>query len=120
MYPSQSPERMREYQRKWAKKNRDKINAARRKRRALKLLSKLEGKKCLNCEVLLSARLDWKPGRTYLYCRKCITEHPEEVNRDKCRRAYWKKKGHPMKVIKPTTSPYIQSWSTLKQVKIVV
>lgn len=99
----------------WNKANRDKINAYKRAYRRRKLLQKLQDKHCLNCEVLLNQRLDWSKGRTYLYCRKCITEYPKEVNRHKCRRSYHKKKGKTYKTTTTYSPECIVSWRTLKQ-----
>jgi hypothetical protein len=114
-YPSQSPERMKVYREKWALNNKHKIIEAKRRRRLKARLKKLEGKKCLNCEILLKARLVDK-GRSYLYCRKCISEHTLEVRRHKWRRYYYRKKGIVKEAPKyPSLNKYIPSWRTLKQ-----
>jgi hypothetical protein len=47
---------------KWASKNRERINAKRKERHLKARAGRLEGKVCLNCEVLLVERLNWSPG----------------------------------------------------------
>ena len=76
----------------WAKANKDKVNAYKRAWRLRQRLARLEGKHCLNCEIFLVARLE-DGGRSYLYCRKCLREHRDEVNNSKCRRSYAKQHG---------------------------
>jgi len=78
---------------KWASRNRERINAKRRERRLKTRAGRLKGKLCLNCEVLLVGRLNWSPGRTNLYCRKCLTENREEARRHRWRRYYYRKTG---------------------------
>src|SRR5665213_2747366 len=75
----------------WTAHNRDRINAKRRERRLRQRSARLAKRHCLNCTALLSERLDWSAGRSNLYCRKCLTEHPDEVRRDRCRRYYNRK-----------------------------
>jgi len=115
-YPSQSKERMNVYRKKWAMKNKHKIIAYRRKSRHEARLKRLEGKKCLNCEILISSRIIDK-GRSYIYCRKCITEYKVEARRHRWRRYYYRKKGIVVEAPKETyRSPkYLVSWRTLKQ-----
>lgn len=67
-----------------------KHNAQRRAKRLAARLKALEGKQCLNCEILLVARLE-DGKRCYLYCRKCITEYSMEMQRHKWRRYYYRK-----------------------------
>ena len=86
----------------WAARNRDRINAKRRERRLKARAEKLSDKNCLNCEMMLTVRLNWSPGRSYLYCRKCLTEHREEVRRHRWRRYYNRKNGITPKRIRET------------------
>jgi hypothetical protein len=77
----------------WAARNRERINARRRERRLKVRAARLADKHCLNCTAKLSERLDWSPGRSYLYCRKCLDENPAEVGRHRTRRYFYRKTG---------------------------
>lgn len=111
-----------EANRRFIEKNRDTINARKRERRLAQRKEKLKGKHCLNCDILLVARLEDK-GRSYIYCRRCLTEYRREVMRHKWNRYSRKKKPvKPPKVKKERTlvsktnyrPQYIVSWKTLK------
>lgn len=111
---------------RWKENNRDYYNAWRRKHRAKKKAQMMEGKKCLNCEILMSERA--KGVR--IYCRGCVDNYPLEVRRHKWRRYYYKKMGRMPKAkkvekLKPSirstmpmhrsySSKYIVSWRSLK------
>lgn len=103
-----------EANRRYVETHREERNAKRRAKRLAARLTLLEGKKCLNCEILLVARLGIDNGRSYLYCRKCITEYSTEARRHRIRRYYYRKKG----IKEPTSTEnapgYVVSWRTLK------
>lgn len=46
-------------------------------------------RRCLLCTAIIGFSLR-DCGRAFKYCRHCITRHPDDVNRDKCRRYYEK------------------------------
>jgi len=77
----------------WAADNRHRINGRRRERRLLQRAARLKGKHCTNCEALLVERLDWSPGRSYLYGRKCLDENRVEARRHRWRRYYYRELG---------------------------
>jgi hypothetical protein len=97
------PETSRASKARWSAQNRDRINARRRERRLKMRAVKLARKQCKNCTVLLVERLNWSPGRSYVYCRKCLTEHREEIRRHRWRRYYYRKNG--IEPPKPKTEP---------------
>lgn len=66
-------------------------NAKRRARRLKERKARLAGLHCLNCDVLLSERLEGT-GRSFKYCRMCLTEHQREVMRARCRAYYHRKR----------------------------
>lgn len=52
---------------------------------------RFEGKHCINCDILITARLS-AGKRSYKYCRMCIEEHPDEVFNHRNREHYKKNK----------------------------
>ena len=62
-------------------------NEKRKARRLEQRKQRLLGKHCLNCEILLAERLE-DSGRSYVYCRKCLTEYKDEARRNRWRRYY--------------------------------
>lgn len=62
-------------------------NEKRRARRLEKRKEALASKHCLNCDILLAARLI-DSGRSFLYCRKCLTEYRAEARRNRWKRYY--------------------------------
>lgn len=101
------------YNPQWHKDNRERLNALRKARRLKARQAKLEDKRCLNCTILLAARLEDK-GRSHLYCRKCITEYKAEVGRHRCRRYYYSKKGLKKPKGSSRSKAYVPSWRTTK------
>lgn len=117
-----------EANKRYLDKTREKRNALKRAQRLKARKQKLANKHCLNCDILLAERLEDK-GRSYLYCRKCLIEHKDEVLSHKYSR-YWAKLPKEVKTrrivkeaARPLPSPirknksksnYIVSWRTLK------
>lgn len=66
----------------------DERNARRKQRRLEARKERIKDKHCLNCTILLAARLE-DAGRSYLYCRKCITDYKDEARRNRWRRYYY-------------------------------
>lgn len=98
-------------------------NARKRQRRLTLRKEKVSGKHCLNCDILIAARLEEK-SRSYLYCRKCITEYKVEARRHRWRR-YYHSKLKQGKVAAPAPllqkkkekrRTYTVSWRTLKTI----
>lgn len=64
-------------------RNRAKVNASRRARRAHKRLEVLADRRCGNCTILIAAR-NGKGGRKY--CRSCREQYPNELRAKEPRR----------------------------------
>ena len=62
-------------------------NAKKRLKRLGERKERFKDKHCLNCDIFISERLIDK-GRSYLYCRKCLTEYKDEARRNRWRRYY--------------------------------
>lgn len=100
-----------EANRRYIENNRQLINARKRERRKQQKLLTMQGKRCLNCDILMVERC--KGVR--IYCESCVKNYPIEVRRHRWRRYYNRKKGNKKEKLKPIGSiKYIQSWSTLK------
>lgn len=70
---------------------RDEINARKRQKRLEARKLKMAGKHCLNCTIFIAEHLKDR-GRSYLYCRTCIKLYKKELDRDRCKRYYYRKK----------------------------
>jgi late competence protein required for DNA uptake (superfamily II DNA/RNA helicase) len=53
--------------------------------------TKLEGKRCIHCDMRLASQLS-KKKRSYLYCRDCIERLSVQVRRHRWRRYYDRKR----------------------------
>lgn len=76
------------YYPQWYKDNRDRRNARRRELRAARKIASLQGKRCLNCDILMVERC--KGVR--VYCASCVKNYPDEVRRHRWRRYYYRLK----------------------------
>lgn len=94
-------EKMREYRRKWALNNRDKVNAGRRRRRLAKRLAKMQGKHCLLCEIRMVSG-----GCRYatLYCNDCWARLKDKVIQDIRKRKRLEKKTYAQRNTPRTTN----------------
>ena len=90
------------------------------KKRQIKRLqerkTKLQGKHCLNCSILISERLIDK-GRSYLYCRKCLTEYKDEVRRNRWCRYYQRKRNELLPKIRERVRQYRKRYEHVKTKK---
>lgn len=69
-------ESQRRAKREYKKRNRDKVNAARSKRRIAKRAElKLQGKQCANCDRFLI----YSPKASIRFCETCRRDNPKEV-----------------------------------------
>lgn len=74
--------------RKYLESHRAQINDYRRRKRKEKKLAQMQGKKCLNCDILMVERCKG----TRIYCESCIKNYPKEVRRHSWNRYYKRKK----------------------------
>jgi hypothetical protein len=102
---------------RWAANNRDRINAKRRERRLKARRERLAGQRCPNCTVLLSERLDYSSGHCILYCRKCVTDYPDEVRRHRWRRYHYRKTGTEPPKPKRESKSFIEA---IKQIPVTI